>query len=201
MKRIVDGPKFEAISYIAYAINGFVFCTADSEMTKTTENSGVSTKAIAKFRSSVKDTRLVTQEVTYYGIIKQILELDYHDFKVVVFNCDWVSLDGNSQRVDPETNLRYVNLKKLQRKTKEMDEPFILASEAYQVFYCKDQSRPMDEWHVVLDVPKKLNQDVDSYDDPLIFAARMNENTSTTALHDDIIEDNFIGDDEENNPQ
>ena len=58
----------------------------------------------------------------------------------------------------------------------------------------------MDEWHVVLDVPKKLNQDVDSYDNPLVFAARMNENTSTTALHDDIKEDNFIGDDE-NNPQ
>ncbi|XXG82399.1 hypothetical protein AAC387_Pa10g0358 [Persea americana] len=51
----------------------------------------------------------------------------------------------------------------------------------------------MDEWHVVLDVPKKLNKDVDSYDDPLIFAARMNENTSTTTLHDEIIEDNFIG--------
>ena len=39
---------------------------------------------------------------------------------------------------------------------------------------------------------------MDSYDDPLIFAARMNENTSTTALHDDIVKDNFIGDDEEN---
>ena len=69
-KRIVDGPKVEAISHIAYAMNGLVFCTADSELTKTTQNSGVSIKAIAKFRSSIKDTRLVTQEVTYYGIVK-----------------------------------------------------------------------------------------------------------------------------------
>ena len=31
MKRLVDGPSFEAISYNAYAINGYVFHTLDAE--------------------------------------------------------------------------------------------------------------------------------------------------------------------------
>ena len=193
LKKLANGPKFEAISYSSYAINGYVFCTADSEISKTTQNSGVSMKAVTKFRSSVNDTNFVSEEVPYYGIVKQILELDYHDFKVVVFNCDWVRIENtNSIRVDPETNLRYVNLERLMRTTKESDEPFILASQASQVFYCKDQSRPTDEWHVVLDAPKRLNQDMDSYEDPLVFEARTNENAYIGALHEDIIDVDII---------
>ena len=126
-------------------------------------------KAVTKFRSSVNDTNFVYDEVPYYGIVKQIIESDYHDFKVVVFNFDWVRIENtNSIRVDPETNLRHVNLERLMRTTKESDEPFILASQASQVFYCKDQSRPTDGSHVVLDAPKRLNQDMDSYEDPLV---------------------------------
>ena len=191
IKRLVDGPSFEAISYAAYAINGYVFYTTDMEMNKTTQNSGVSLKALTGFRSNSKDKNLVHEEATYYGIIKQILELDYYDFKHVVFYCDWVRTeDAHGCRVDPETNLIYVNLRRLKRKTKEDDEPFILASQATQVFYCKDHSRPADEWHVVLDVPKRLTEDVDSFEDPLVFEPRMNENVLTEALRDDVISDN-----------
>ena len=75
--------------------------------------------------------------------------------------------DKHGCYVDPATNVRYVNLRRLQRNSKEDDEPFILACQGTQVFYCKDHSRPVDDWHVVLDVPKKLNQDVDSFEDPL----------------------------------
>ena len=42
-------------------------------------------------------------------------------------------------------------LRRLKRNTKEVDEPFILASQATQIFYCKDQSWCMDDWHAVLD--------------------------------------------------
>ena len=40
----------------------------------------------------------------------------------------------------------------------------------------------MDEWHVVLAVPKRLNQDVDCYEDPFVFVGRMNENDRMAAL-------------------
>ena len=79
----------------------------------------------------------------------------------------------------------YVNLSRLKINTKEDDEPFILAHQATQVFYCKDHNRPTEHWHVVLD-PKKLNQDVDYFEDPLAFEPRMIENVLTEALEDDI---------------
>lgn len=42
-----------------------------------------------------------------------------------------------------------------------------------------------------------LNQDMDYYEDPLVFEARMNENALMEALQDDIVEDDIIGDDED----
>ncbi|KAF9609685.1 hypothetical protein IFM89_017884, partial [Coptis chinensis] len=70
------------------------------------------------------------------------------------------------------------------RNTSEVDEPFILASEAKQVFYCRDLSR--DNWHVVLDAPKRLSQEIDAYEDPLVFEARTsaNDSSSTTLIED-----------------
>ena len=50
LKRLADGPSFEAISYNAQAINGYVFHTLDAEMNKMTQNSGVSMKAFTPFR-------------------------------------------------------------------------------------------------------------------------------------------------------
>ena len=198
LKTLADGPNFEAISYTAYAVNGYVFYTADVEMNKITQNSGVSIKAMTICRSSAKDKKPVVKEVAYYGIVKQILELDYHYFKVVVFYCDWVCTeDATGLRVDAETNLIFVNMRRLKGNTKENDEPFILAYQETQVFYCKDHSRPSEEWHVVLDVLKRLNCDVDSFEDPLVFEARMNENTIAATLQDDIMEEDINGDDED----
>ncbi|KAF9590966.1 hypothetical protein IFM89_000511 [Coptis chinensis] len=70
------------------------------------------------------------------------------------------------------------------RNTSEVDEPFILASEAKQVFYCRDLSR--DNCHVVLDAPKRLSQEIDAYEDPLVFEARTsaNDSSSTTLIED-----------------
>ncbi|KAF9601046.1 hypothetical protein IFM89_015031 [Coptis chinensis] len=83
-----------------------------------------------------------------------------------------------------DTNLVYVNLRRCQRNTNEDDEPFILAFEAAQVFYCKDLSR--DNWHVVLHAPKRLNHDVDVYEDPLVFEAMVNSDGLASALMGDI---------------
>ncbi|KAF9597961.1 hypothetical protein IFM89_023364 [Coptis chinensis] len=89
--------------------------------------------------------------------------------------------------VDPETNLVFVNLGKFQGKYKENDEPFICASEASQVFYYKDPTR--DNWYVVLDAPKRLNQGVDAFEDPLVFEARMSEEEMISELVNDIVEE------------
>ncbi|KAF9618315.1 hypothetical protein IFM89_000950 [Coptis chinensis] len=88
--------------------------------------------------------------------------------------CKWV-LRKSSKNVEWE---------RCQRNTNEDDEPFILASEAAQVFYCKDLSR--DNWHVVFHAPKRLNHDVDVYEDPLVFEAMANSDGLASALMGDI---------------
>ncbi|KAF9603801.1 hypothetical protein IFM89_037935 [Coptis chinensis] len=116
--------------------------------------------------SSPKDRNLVDDEASYFGVVQKILELDYEDFKQTVFYYD-------------------------RRSTSEDDEPFILDSQIKQVFYCKDLSR--DNWHVVLDAPMMLSQEVDAYEDPLVFEARTKEDSSSINLLEDIL----VNDDEE----
>ncbi|KAF9626430.1 hypothetical protein IFM89_033249 [Coptis chinensis] len=48
----------------------------------------------------------------------------------------------------------------------------------------KDLSR--DNWHVVLHAPKRLNHDVDVYEDPLVFEAMANLDGLASALMGDI---------------
>ncbi|KAF9621052.1 hypothetical protein IFM89_015874 [Coptis chinensis] len=114
-KRLADGPSFYAKSYNSSAIKGYVFSTYDSKMDTTTQKSGVSMKAFTNFRASAKDKNLVEDEATYYGIYKQILELDYHDFKETFFFCDWVRIEDrrNGCYVNPDTNLVFVNLERI----------------------------------------------------------------------------------------
>ncbi|KAF9598281.1 hypothetical protein IFM89_026519 [Coptis chinensis] len=48
------------------------------------------------FRASAKDRNLVDDEVTYYGVVKRILELDYVEFKQTVFSCDWGAIEDKT---------------------------------------------------------------------------------------------------------
>ncbi|KAF6140352.1 hypothetical protein GIB67_011371 [Kingdonia uniflora] len=147
-------------------------------------------KAITTFISRKSDPNGVEDETTYYGVVKEILELDYFDFQQTVFYCYWVRIEDkvNGCVIDPKTNLIYVNLEKLKRISKEVDEPFVLASQASQVFYCKDLTRN-DYWHVVLDAPKKLTQDVDTYEDPLVFKGTTHEGSLDLALAGEVMDE------------
>ncbi|KAF6161864.1 hypothetical protein GIB67_002574 [Kingdonia uniflora] len=115
LKRLADGPDHNAISYKAYQANGFVFHTKGSKSSTTTQNNGVTMKAITTFISRKSDPNGAEDETTYYGVVKEILELDYFNFQQTVFYCDWVRIKDkvNGCVIDPETNLIYVNLEKL----------------------------------------------------------------------------------------
>ncbi|KAF9594610.1 hypothetical protein IFM89_034232 [Coptis chinensis] len=63
---------------------------------------------------------------------------------------------------------------------------YVLPNVEYQQV-CKDLSK--DNWHVVLDAPKRLGQEIDAYEDPLVFEARTSANDSlSTTLLEDILE-------------
>ncbi|KAF9613362.1 hypothetical protein IFM89_007440 [Coptis chinensis] len=53
--------------------------------------------AMTNFCASAKDKKLVSDDTTYYGIIRQILELDYFDFTITIFCCDWVRVEDKAR--------------------------------------------------------------------------------------------------------
>ena len=174
--RLVNGPKFDARSYMKYQVNGFLFSPKSYEERKLTQDSGVCMRAITQFRASGKDKNFKEAETTYYGVIQQIIELDYIDFKQTVFYCDWVKVEDkiNGCKIDPVSSLITVNLGKLKNKDSVNDEPFILASEASQVFYSKDLKN--NGWSVVLHTPKRLTINVDDIEFPTVYQSAFEDN-------------------------
>ncbi|KAE8725780.1 hypothetical protein F3Y22_tig00008145pilonHSYRG00058 [Hibiscus syriacus] len=82
--------------------------------------------------ASAKDSNSLYGDVTYYGRIQEIWDLDYRIFTVPVFMCDWVDSRGIKK---DDFGFTVVNFARLDHQT----ERFILASQAKQVFYVQDQ--------------------------------------------------------------
>ena len=66
------GKEFKGI-----IINGYRFHTKDRERKRRTQNSGIVVTAGTSSFSTTRDQNPIFSDVTYYGILKRILELDY----------------------------------------------------------------------------------------------------------------------------
>ncbi|GKB84883.1 putative transposon, En/Spm-like protein [Tanacetum coccineum] len=124
------GPCATVVKYDAYNINGYTFRTKCHDG-KVYQNSGVSVEAIDLHISKEVAT---TRQAFYYGVLQEIWVLDYRFRQIPLFKCDWVNHRAGGVKRD---NLGYtlVDLNNLGHKV----DPFILASQARQVFYVKDQ--------------------------------------------------------------
>ena len=49
--------------------------------------------------SNAKDKNHIYGDTTYYGIVKEIWELDYRTFQIFIFKCYWVEIN-NGIKVD-----------------------------------------------------------------------------------------------------
>lgn len=113
------------------------------------QNSGVVVKAFTSSFASTKDNNPILSDLMYYGILKNIIELDYTaDRRVVLFECVWVSKgkrlneDNDGFILTNFTNVKHHN------------EPFVLASQVQQVFYVEDPVDP--NWHVVITTSPRI---------------------------------------------
>ena len=108
---------------------------------------------------------MVIGNKTYYGIIKEILELNYHHKgNVVHFKCDWVDNRVQDKWVKTDQfGITSVNFKHLFNTGEKIsDEPFILASQALQVYYIRD---PIDtDWAAVIQSKPRDVYDFDNLD-------------------------------------
>ncbi|GJT76044.1 putative transposon, En/Spm-like protein [Tanacetum coccineum] len=96
------------------------------------ENNRVSVEAIYLHKSKEVTT---IRKAFYYGVLQEIWVLDYHFRKIPLFKCDWVNHKAGGVKHDPNLGYTLVDLNSLGHK----DDPFILASQARQVLYVKDQ--------------------------------------------------------------
>ncbi|KAK2637432.1 hypothetical protein Ddye_032224 [Dipteronia dyeriana] len=83
-------------------------------------------------------------DVSYIGNVVDVIELDYYrGRKVALFKCDWIDINSNRGTKKDELGFTRVN-PSCSLKT---EEPFILASQAIQVFYVEDPVEP--DWNPV----------------------------------------------------
>ncbi|XP_073525456.1 uncharacterized protein [Phyllobates terribilis] len=170
-KWLSRGPRLCVRSYEGYDINGFTFYTRRQDEKSVVQNSGVKVIASSRVYASAKDKRPVDATQSYYGVIEEIWELDYNNFTIPVFRCKWVNNPNGVKQDEIYPGLTLVNFDRLS----DSDEPFILASQAKQIFYVVDNVDP--RWRAVVQGKRHIlgiddvvdEDEYDEYDDtPLL---------------------------------
>ncbi|KAH0672689.1 hypothetical protein KY290_024919 [Solanum tuberosum] len=146
---LAQGSSFIARRFNAFNVNnGYPFRTKQSEEFKETQNSGVKVVSKTESYASTSDNALKSANITYYGRLNDIVELNYYEeFKVLLFKCDWVDVPKGRGVKDDELGFTLVNFSRLaDTGNRERHEPFICAEQAQQVIFIQD---PVDhEWFV-----------------------------------------------------
>ncbi|KAG5630842.1 hypothetical protein H5410_002559 [Solanum commersonii] len=95
IKALAQGPCYFARRFKAFFMNnGYRFRTKQCEVFMQTQNSGVLVVSMTESYVSTSDSASKSGNVTYYGRLNAIIELNYYEkFKVVLFKCDWVDCD------------------------------------------------------------------------------------------------------------
>ena len=177
LRSLAYGPNFNASLYSAYVINGCTFYTRDQDENSTMQNSGITLEVEAVHFASAKDNNPVYCKMQYYGFIEEIYELHYHDFAIPLFRCKWV--DNQTGVAIDELGFTVVNFMKQGYK----EDPFILASQAKQVFYVSD---PADKRKSIVITPRSRHE-IDDFEDDVM----LDEAPATTQMH---VEDDENGD-------
>ena len=136
MRSLAERPGKQAFYYKGYNIHGFRFHTLQHDATMQTQSSGVMVKGENQIDC-----------VPWYGTITDIVELWYADHKkVVLFHCNWfdTATKGKGYKQDRYGILTINNKGKLNTQ-----EPFVLASQATQVYYIEEIKN--STWSVVVE--------------------------------------------------
>ncbi|KAL4585273.1 hypothetical protein LXL04_009889 [Taraxacum kok-saghyz] len=125
-----------------------------------------------RFRCKERDENFKTQcsgvcvgdeneELVYYGVLLEVLELDFIlGRKVFVFRCNWYNTDPKGKKMVVDHNLTSIDI----TSKWYVEEPFILASQAQQVFYLNDLARGKN-WMVVQKVNHRNIYDILEHDE------------------------------------
>ncbi|KAL5568137.1 hypothetical protein UlMin_024712 [Ulmus minor] len=160
-----------------------------------------------RFRCKERDDKFKTQcsgvcaggdhesaNFTYYGVLLEILELDFiYQRKVFMFRCKWYNTDPKCKRMMVEHNLTSLDV----TSNWYAEDPFILATQAQQVFYLSDRSRGKN-WMVVqkvnhrniYDILEHKDDDEDLNDE--VFQEEESSELPTFQPTEDVIETSLL---------
>ncbi|KAI3682163.1 hypothetical protein L2E82_50097 [Cichorium intybus] len=144
-----NGPQHVVATYQGYDINGYTFYTKKQDEKSTLQNSGVTLIASAtEFYGTNHEAKSRIAKNSYYGVIQEIWELNYNSFAIAMLKCKWVD---NRRGVDVDNDgFTTVDLS----TNGYVSEPFILATQATQVFFVED---PEDSTcHIVLHGKRRI---------------------------------------------
>ncbi|VVB03953.1 unnamed protein product [Arabis nemorensis] len=192
---LAQGPSDKVLKFSAYNINGFKFRTIEREQDLSTQNNAVFVSSETISYASSRDLNPRVGDVSYYGKLTEILELNYYDsFRVVLFKCKWFNTrDARGYKKDDfgHTMVNFTHL--IHTGNGEEDEPYILASQARLVYYVKDPQE--DGWSVVVHIqPRDLydmgdpvsdesHETLQEIDDPPVQRSMLNEILTILKFH------------------
>ncbi|PKU65335.1 hypothetical protein MA16_Dca001225 [Dendrobium catenatum] len=141
LSELAWGPNRLVKCYQIFEVNGYKFQTKNLCEGRKTENSGV----------CVRGNTHTGDDSEYYGVLQEILEVEYPGMRNIVylFNCEWFDpVPNRGTKVHPIYGITEV---KRARRYAKFD-PFIIASQATQVYYANYPSgiRGKQDWLVVM---------------------------------------------------
>ena len=174
-------PSKQAKCYEGYEVNGFRFHTKKYGQNKSTESSCVCIKGEWDENGPTHD---------YYGVLEEVIELEYDANTVVLFRCYWFDIT-NGVKVDHEHGL--VEVKHIFRLKNY--EPFVLACQALQVCYLPyaSENRERRQWWVAIKTSPKGKFRSDNADANLEFyQEEMSDNPTSVSNGQDIDWDGMV---------
>uniref|UniRef100_A0A803QCV8 DUF4216 domain-containing protein n=1 Tax=Cannabis sativa TaxID=3483 RepID=A0A803QCV8_CANSA len=118
LAQLAKGPSRSVTSYKGYMINKIRFHKKGVE--KTTQNNGVYLESHGSGRLNDKEE--------YFGVINDIIMLDYRTFKVPLFQCDWANIRNGVKKLDFYTLVNF-NIGQAQS----IRDPYVLASQLHKL--------------------------------------------------------------------
>ncbi|XP_019259987.1 PREDICTED: uncharacterized protein LOC109238017 [Nicotiana attenuata] len=146
VKVLAQGPSYIAKRFSAFDVNnGYRFRTKQSEEFNVTQNSGVMVVSKTESYASTSDNVPKFANITYYGRLYDIMELNYYEkFKVILFKCDWDDVTKGRGIKEDDLGFTLVNFTHLTDSgDRQRHEPFIFAEQAQQ-FESSTQSDATD---------------------------------------------------------
>lgn len=148
---LAKGPSDQAVKFNSYKVNGYNFRVKKLDDRRETQNSGVTLKAGTMSVASRNDKNPRVDPLAYYGQLIDIVKISYSDdLKFDLFKCHWIDTAlGTKQDIFEYTLVNFKHL--LYKHDRVGNEPFILASQAHQVYYVPD---PLEkDWLTVVMSP------------------------------------------------